>query len=76
MMGAAGLTAASEVAILNANYLAKKLAPHYPVLYSGPGGLVAHECILDLRPIKETQRHHAWRTWPSASRITVSMHPP
>jgi glycine cleavage system P protein (glycine dehydrogenase) len=54
MMGADGLTAASEVAILNANYLAKKLAPHYPVLYTGPGGLVAHECILDLRPLKET----------------------
>jgi glycine dehydrogenase len=54
MMGASGLTAASEVAILNANYLAKKLAPHYPVLYTGPGGLVAHECILDLREIKET----------------------
>jgi glycine dehydrogenase len=54
MMGAEGLTAASESAILTANYLAKKLSPHYPVLYSGPGGLVAHECILDLRPIKET----------------------
>jgi glycine dehydrogenase len=54
MMGDAGLTAASEVAILNANYIAKRLAPHYPVLYSGPGGLVAHECILDLRPLKDT----------------------
>jgi glycine dehydrogenase len=54
MMGAAGLTAATEVAILNANYIAKRLAHHYPVLYSGPGGLVAHECILDLRPIKES----------------------
>jgi glycine dehydrogenase len=54
MMGDAGLTSASEVAILNANYIAKRLAPHYPVLYSGPGGLVAHECILDLRPLKET----------------------
>ncbi|WP_374623542.1 aminomethyl-transferring glycine dehydrogenase [Pandoraea sp.] len=54
MMGAQGLTAATETAILNANYLAKKLAPHYPVLYSGPGGLVAHECILDLRPLKDT----------------------
>ena len=54
MMGAAGLTAASETAILAANYLAKKLAPHYPVLYTGPGGLVAHECILDLRPIKDS----------------------
>jgi glycine dehydrogenase len=54
MMGAPGLTAATETAILNANYLARKLAPHYPVLYTGPGGLVAHECILDLRPLKET----------------------
>jgi glycine dehydrogenase len=53
MMGDAGLKAASEVAILNANYIAKRLASHYPVLYSGPGGLVAHECILDLRPLKE-----------------------
>jgi glycine dehydrogenase len=54
MMGDAGLTAASEVAILNANYIARRLASHYPVLYSGPGGLVAHECILDLRPLKDT----------------------
>jgi glycine dehydrogenase len=53
MMGGAGLTAASEVAILNANYVARRLDAHYPVLYSGPGGLVAHECILDLRPIKD-----------------------
>ena len=43
-----------RVAILNANYIAKRLAPHYPVLYTGAGGLVAHECILDLRPLKET----------------------
>jgi glycine dehydrogenase len=54
MMGAEGLTAATESAILAANYVAKRLAPYYPVLYSGPGGLVAHECILDLRPLKET----------------------
>ena len=53
MMGAAGLTRASQVALLNANYLARQLAPHYPVLYSGRNGYVAHECILDLRPIKE-----------------------
>jgi glycine dehydrogenase len=53
MMGAKNLTGATEVAILNANYVAKKLSPHYPVLYSGPGGLVAHECILDLRPLKD-----------------------
>ncbi len=51
MMGGAGLTRATHVAILNANYLAQRLAPHYPVLYTGSNGLVAHECIIDLRPI-------------------------
>ena len=54
MMGAAGLTSATEVAILNANYIAKKLAPHYPVLYTGKNGLVAHECIIDLRGFKKS----------------------
>ncbi|MEO3801868.1 aminomethyl-transferring glycine dehydrogenase [Nonomuraea sp. B1E8] len=55
MMGSDGLTAATEQAILSANYLAKRLAPHFPVLYTGRGGLVAHECIIDLRQItKET----------------------
>ncbi|MFD2494153.1 aminomethyl-transferring glycine dehydrogenase [Amycolatopsis jiangsuensis] len=55
MMGASGLTAATEVAVLAANYVAARLAPHYPVLYTGQDGLVAHECILDLRGItKET----------------------
>ncbi|MEV0236774.1 aminomethyl-transferring glycine dehydrogenase [Nonomuraea sp. NPDC050786] len=55
MMGSEGLTAATEQAILSANYLARRLAPHYPVLYTGRGGLVAHECIIDLRQItKET----------------------
>jgi glycine dehydrogenase len=49
MMGAAGLTRATEVAILNANYVAARLRRHYPVLYSGPGGMVAHECIIDCR---------------------------
>jgi glycine dehydrogenase len=49
MMGAAGLTRATEVAILNANYIASRLRGHYPVLYSGPGGMVAHECIIDCR---------------------------
>jgi glycine dehydrogenase len=53
MMGADGLTAATEVAILNANYIARRLAPHYPVLYTGHDGLVAHECIIDLRPLQE-----------------------
>ncbi len=51
MMGAHGLTHATEVAILSANYLAQKLEPHFPVLYKGANGLVAHECIIDLRPI-------------------------
>src|SRR5204862_5905189 len=51
MMGASGLLDATRVAILNANYIAHRLAPHYPVLYSGANGLVAHECIIDLRPI-------------------------
>jgi glycine dehydrogenase len=55
MMGGEGLTRATHVAILNANYVAHRLAPYYPVLYTGAHGLVAHECILDLRPItKET----------------------
>jgi glycine dehydrogenase len=53
MMGAEGLKRATLVSILNANYIAKKLAPHYPVLYKGKEGLVAHECILDLRPLKK-----------------------
>ena len=53
MMGAQGLRRATLVAILNANYVAKRLAPYYPVLYTGENGMVAHECIIDLRPIKE-----------------------
>lgn len=52
MMGARGLTRATEVAILNANYMAKRLEDHYPVLYRGENGRVAHEFILDLRPLK------------------------
>jgi len=51
MMGAQGLRRATAVAILSANYVASRLNPHFPVLYTGRGGLVAHECILDLRPI-------------------------
>ncbi|MFD7578789.1 aminomethyl-transferring glycine dehydrogenase [Kitasatospora sp. NPDC059817] len=55
LMGGEGLKRATQVAVLNANYIAKRLAPHFPVLYTGPGGLVAHECIIDLRPLtKET----------------------
>ena len=53
MMGVRGLRQASSVALLSANYIAKKLNPHYPVLFNGRNGLVAHECILDLRKIKQ-----------------------
>ncbi len=53
MMGPAGLTEATEVAILNANYVAKRLSPFYPILYTGNQGLVAHECIIDVRPLSE-----------------------
>ncbi|MDF1833214.1 MAG: aminomethyl-transferring glycine dehydrogenase [Porticoccaceae bacterium] len=52
MMGADGLLRASQIAILSANYIAKKLQPHYPVLYTGQNGRVAHECIIDIRPLK------------------------
>jgi glycine dehydrogenase len=54
MMGGQGLKRASQAAILGANYIARRLEEHYPVLYTGENGLVAHECILDLRPLKET----------------------
>lgn len=54
LMGAEGLLKATEVAILNANYIASRLADHYPILYAAPGGRVAHECILDIRPIKDS----------------------
>jgi glycine dehydrogenase len=52
MMGGAGLARATAVAILNANYIATRLAPHYPILYTGQNGRVAHECIIDLRAIR------------------------
>ncbi|MDR2507527.1 MAG: aminomethyl-transferring glycine dehydrogenase [Candidatus Accumulibacter sp.] len=52
MMGGDGLKLATKIAILNANYVAAKLDPHYPVLYTGKNGRVAHECIIDIRPIK------------------------
>ncbi len=54
MMGEQGLTEASKIAILNANYMARRLGEHYPILYSSEQGFVAHECIIDLRPLKET----------------------
>ncbi|WP_028838482.1 MULTISPECIES: aminomethyl-transferring glycine dehydrogenase [Thermomonas] len=53
MMGRDGLRKATQVAMLNANYIARRLAPHFPTLYTGRNGLVAHECILDLRPLEK-----------------------
>jgi glycine cleavage system protein P-like pyridoxal-binding family len=52
MLGGKGVKTATQVAILNANYVAARLQEHYPVLYRGKNGRVAHECILDIRPIK------------------------
>jgi glycine dehydrogenase len=54
MMGPQGLLRATQVAIINANYIASRLQDHYPVLYRGSNGLVAHECIIDVRPLKRT----------------------
>ncbi len=54
MMGGPGLKKATQVAILNANYMAHRLAPHYPIVYTGKNGRVAHECIIDLAPVKES----------------------
>lgn len=54
MMGDDGLREATLTSILNANYIAKKLAPHYPIVYKGQEGLVAHECIIDIRPLKKS----------------------
>jgi glycine dehydrogenase len=54
MMGAGGVRRATELAILNANYIAERLAPYFPVLYRGARGRVAHECILDLRKLKSS----------------------
>jgi len=53
LMGGEGLKRATQVAVLAANYIAKRLEPHFPVLYNGPAGLVAHECIVDLRPVSK-----------------------
>lgn len=53
LMGGEGLKRATQVAVLAANYIAKRLEPHFPILYNGPAGLVAHECIVDLRPISK-----------------------
>ncbi|MFN9555525.1 MAG: aminomethyl-transferring glycine dehydrogenase, partial [Dolichospermum sp.] len=86
IMGADGLTEATKIAILNANYIAKKLESYYPVLYQGKNGLVAHECILDLRSLKKTAQieiddvakrlmdygfHAPTVSWPVAGTIMV-----
>ena len=54
MMGSSGLLKATETAILNANYIVSRLEDHFPVLYKGENGRVAHECILDMRPLKDS----------------------
>ena len=64
MMGASGLKQATETAILNANYIAERLAAHFPVLFKGSNGRVAHECILDTRVLKDKPAS-ASRTSPS-----------
>ena len=53
-MGSQGLKKATMTAILNANYIAKRLEPHYEILYRGKNNLIAHECILDVRPLKDS----------------------
>jgi glycine dehydrogenase len=83
MMGGEGLTQATKVAILNANYIARRLEPYFPVLYKGTNGLVAHECILDLRGFKKTTAedvakrlmdfgfHAPTLSWPVAGTLMV-----
>jgi glycine dehydrogenase len=83
MMGADGLTQATQVAILNANYIASRLEPHFATLYRGENGLVAHECILDLRPFKSVTAedvakrlmdfgfHAPTLSWPVAGTLMV-----
>ena len=66
MMGGEGLTQATKVAILNANYIAARLKGAYPMLYIAASGRVAHECIVDTRPLKDSAGRHASTTSPSA----------
>ena len=65
LMGGAGLTQATKVAILNANYIAARLQEAYPILYTSETGRVAHECILDTRPLAEAGNMSPLTTWPS-----------
>ena len=71
MMGGEGLTDATAVAVLSANYVAKRLGDHFPVLYKGHGGLVAHECILDLRGLTKRPASPS-TTWRSGWSTTAS----
>ena len=57
LLGKGGMQYASEVAIISANYIANQLKNHFPILYYGDHGFVAHECIIDIRPLKKTQWH-------------------
>ena len=72
MMGADGFTEATSVAVLSANYVAKRLESAFPVLYAGDHDLVAHECILDVRPSVKEPPASASTTSPSGSSTTAS----
>ena len=72
LMGAAGLKRATEVAILNANYMAKRLEDHYPVSTAASNGRVAHEFIVDMRPVQGDARASRWTTSRSGSWTTAS----
>ena len=71
MMGSEGLKQATGAAVLAANYVAARLRDHYPVLYTGDNGLVAHECILDLRPLTRGDRRHRRRRRQAAHRLRL-----
>ena len=71
LMGGAGLTRATQTAVLSANYIAARLREHYPVLYSGHDGLVAHECILDLRELTKAHRRHRRRRGQAPDRLRL-----
>ena len=71
MMGGAGLTQATQIAILNANYIAARLGEAYPILYSSANGRVAHECIVDTRPLKERGGGHGRRRRQAADRLRL-----
>ena len=71
MMGGEGLTQATKIAILNANYIAKRLEGAYDVLYTSATGRVAHECIIDTRPLAQTRRRHRRRRRQAADRLRL-----